>query len=199
LQVRVPVSPGSHRPLAFSRQALQLRAVVHGRPPTATVQARLSVRVTPGPQVPLAHAELVHVRDSVPAGSQLDIVVCTQTPYAPQISPPPQGIPSVSRAQAIVSTEVWTPHAPAEQVGLLTDRLRVPLRSHASAKPPHGLHAPRVGAPHAAPSVSRGQPPVSVSTRSVGTHSPAAPQENVVTVRERSPVVAHTDANVHAP
>jgi len=177
LHVRVPGSPGSQRPLAFSRQASQVRAVVHGSPVTVTVQARLSVRATPGPQIPLAHAGLLQVRDWVPAGSQLDIVLCAHALYAPQTSPPPQGIPLVSRAQAIISTEVCTPHAPAEQIGLLTDRLWVPVRSHASSKPPHGPHAPGVGAPHAAPSVLRGQPPVSVSTVSAGTHSPSAPHE----------------------
>lgn len=79
-------------------------------------------------------------------------------------------------------------------------RERMPVSSHVLVNDPQALHAPNVRAEHISPSVERVQLPVSVLVSDV--HVPLE-QVQLVTPRERIPVVSHVSAKseqaVHAP
>ncbi len=97
----------------------------------------------------------------------------------------------MARAQACVSVEATPAQVSLWQVGVVTERVRVPIVSQVLAKPPHALQAPYVGAPQESPSVGRVH--ASVSIEGVIEQAPPV-QSGVATVRDRVPVVSQAAA-----
>ena len=98
---------------------------------------------------------------------------------------------------ACVSVVITVPHDAPAHVGVVTVRLRVPVRSQPSLNPPHAPQAPYATVPHDAPSVTRVHACVSAVTT-----VPHEPAEHVGVPTERLcvPDVAHVSAKPpHAP
>ena len=64
-----------------------------------------------------------------------------QEPQEPN-SVAPHETPFVEREHGSDCVEVTVEQPPAAQTGVITVRLRVPVRSHVSAKPPQALQSP---------------------------------------------------------
>jgi hypothetical protein len=119
--------------------------------------------------------------------------------FAPQHTRPlPHPVPSggAEREQLSVAVVVLVTQLAARHVRVVTDRDREPVVSHAFANPPQPDHAPVVVLPHVSPSVSRMQ--ASVSTRGMNRHTPSM-HVGSITVRERDPLSAQTEAYSQAP
>src|SRR5262245_29600315 len=107
--------------------------------PSATVRehARDSVVATFA-HAPVRQVGVVIVRDCVPVVSH----AFANPPHAPQapVVTVPQLVPSVSRVQACMSVLAMSAHDVPEQVGVVTDRVRVPDSSHVD----ENVHMPNV-------------------------------------------------------
>lgn len=97
---------------------------------TERVQLRLSVKFWFA-QPPVTHRRSVRVLDCVPVVSHA-LLNPPQVPHAVYVVVP-QLLPSVSRLHDRLSLDVTVVHEPAAHVGVMTERLCVPVSSHVLA------------------------------------------------------------------
>jgi hypothetical protein len=79
-----------------------------------------------------------------------------QAPQAPVVTLP-HDVPFVVRLHESVSVDIELSQAPLAQMGVVTERVRVPVSSQVPLKPLQELHAPVLRLPHDPPSVPRMQ------------------------------------------